>query len=115
TGAPTSSASGAQGRATPEPAAPQALPAGRGGGRGGPPATGPVAYSVQVSPDGTTWGAPVAQGAGGTPTTVITFPPVRGRFVRVTQTGAAATTERWGIGQIRVYQAPGGNEAGSTR
>ncbi|MBA2603124.1 MAG: c-type cytochrome, partial [Acidobacteria bacterium] len=45
TGAPTSSASGAQGRATPEPAAPLA--------------TGPVAYSVQVSPDGTTWGAPV--------------------------------------------------------
>ena len=78
---------------------------GRGGGRGGgPPANGPVAYSVQVSMDGTTWNAPVAQGPGATPTTVIPIAPVQAKFVRVTETGAAQSGELWGIAQVRIYQ-----------
>ena len=69
---------------------PRREPGGRaGGGRGGgPPAAGPVAYSVQVSADGTTWGAPVAQGAGQAITT-IAFAPVTAKFVRITETGSA--------------------------
>jgi mono/diheme cytochrome c family protein len=81
--------------------------AGRGGrGRGaGPPAAGPVAYTVQVSADGTSWGAPVAQGSGETPTTVITFAPVTAKFVRITQTGTARNGEQWAIQQVEVLEA----------
>jgi mono/diheme cytochrome c family protein len=82
---------------------------GRGRGRGGfaPPARGPVAYTLQVSMDGTTWGAPVAQGAGDTPTTIIAFPPAQAKFIRITQTGAATNNEFWGIQQLRVYGRAG--------
>lgn len=55
--------------------------------------------------DGTVWGPPVAQGAGAAPTTVMAFQPVQARFIRLTQTGTAATNEQWAIGQIRVYHA----------
>jgi len=81
-------------------------PGGAGGpGRGvGQPAAGPVAYRVQVSTDGTSWGAPIAQGSGGTPTTTIAFRPVQARFIRITQTGTAARNEWWAIQRIRVYQ-----------
>ena len=67
------------------------------------PVAGPVAYTLQVSMDGTQWGSPVAQGAGAAPTTVIAFAPVQAKFVRITQTGAAAGTEQWAIAQMRVY------------
>jgi hypothetical protein len=53
---------------------------GAGGGRGRGqlrPATGPVGYTLQLSADGTTWSAPVAQGAGDTPTTISAFKPAR--------------------------------------
>ena len=82
-----------------------AQPGRAGGGRGGPqiPVAGPVAYSLQVSMDGTTWGNPVAQGAGSAPTTVINFAPVQARFIRITQTGTAAGTEQWAIAQVRVF------------
>jgi mono/diheme cytochrome c family protein len=83
-------------------------PAGRGtpagGGRGGPPAAGPVAYSVQVSMDGQAWGAPVAQGAGQTPITTIAFTPVTAKFIRITQTGSAQNGELWAVAQARVFQ-----------
>ena len=46
-----------------------------------------------------------AQGAGGTPTTVIRFAPSDARFIRITQTGSAASGEQWAIAQVRVYQA----------
>jgi mono/diheme cytochrome c family protein len=80
---------------------------GAGGGRGGGPVAGPVAYSVQVSLDGTSWGTPVAQGAGSTPTTVMAFPPVRAKYIRITQTGTAAGAEQWAIGQLRIYAVSG--------
>jgi mono/diheme cytochrome c family protein len=72
-----------------------------GGGRGGPPAAGPVSYTVQVSPDGQSWGAPVAAGAGATPTTLISFPPVQTRFIRISLTGSAA--EQWAIARVRIF------------
>jgi hypothetical protein len=68
---------------------------------------------VQVSTDGTTWSAPVAQGAGATPTTLIAFRPVPARFVRITETGAAVSGELWGIQQVRIYQS--GRPAGAVR
>jgi mono/diheme cytochrome c family protein len=79
-------------------------PGGRGrGGRGaGPPAVAPVAYSVQVSLDGTTWQPPVAQGAGSMPTTTVSLPRVQARFIRVNETGIAQNGEGWGIQQVRV-------------
>jgi hypothetical protein len=75
---------------------------GRGGGRGALPAGPPAGYRVQVSMDGTTWGPVVAQGAGANPT-VITFAPVQARFVRITQTGTAATG--WAIQRVRLYRS----------
>ena len=74
------------------------------GGRGGPPAAGPVAFTVQVSADGATWGAPLAQGTGQTPTTVIAFAPVSAKFIRITQTGTASNGEVWAIQGVRVYR-----------
>jgi mono/diheme cytochrome c family protein len=80
--------------------------AGRGAGRGRGalrPAGGPVAYTLQLSRDGTTWGAPVVQSAGETPTTIARFSPAQAKFVRITQTGRAAG-DAWAIQQLRVYE-----------
>jgi mono/diheme cytochrome c family protein len=79
--------------------------AGGGRGRGGfvLPATGPVAYTVQTSMDGTSWSTPVAQGAGQTPTTLITFAPTQARFIRINQTGTSTNQLPWGIQQVRIY------------
>jgi hypothetical protein len=63
----------------------------------------PRRYSVQVSPDGTSWGAPVAEGEGQTPLTVIPFEPVRAKFIRITQTGSAEKGELWIIRRLRLY------------
>jgi mono/diheme cytochrome c family protein len=97
--------------------------AGRGGGGGrGAAAPGPGGapvnpaamlgfprgYSVQVSMDGTTWGAPVAQGQGTGSPTVITFSPVRAKFVRINQTATTESAPIWSIQRLRVYQAPAG-------
>src|SRR5690606_24564446 len=60
---------------------------GGGRGRGAMPMAPPATYSVQVSTDGTTWSAPVAQGPGQNPKTTIVFAPVEAKFVRITQTG----------------------------
>jgi mono/diheme cytochrome c family protein/glucose/arabinose dehydrogenase len=78
-----------------------------GGGRSGPPpaATFPRAYQVQVSSDGQTWSAPVAQGEGSGRTTAITFAPVRARFVRITQTATLDNAPPWSIERLRLYQA----------
>ena len=80
-----------------------------GGGRGGPSPFGtfPIAYDVQVSMDGTTWSAPVAQGKGAGTPTIIPFKPVQAKFVRVTQTGTAADGSSWSVLNFRVFAAPG--------
>jgi len=106
TGAPAPAA-GAAPAGAPAAGAPAAPAAGRGGGRGGPPASGPIGYSVQVSNDGTTWGAPVAQGAGQTPMTTIAFTPVMAKFIRITQTGTAPGAELWGVARVTVLQVKG--------
>ncbi len=81
--------------------------AGRGAGRGfarPAPATGPIAYKVQTSTDGTTWSAPVAQGDGGTPTTIISFKPATAKYIRITQTGSSSDAQYWAIQGLRVYK-----------
>jgi hypothetical protein len=64
----------------------------------------PRAYEVTVSTDGTTWSAPVAQGQGTGPTTVIAFAPVQARFVRITQT-ATESAPPLSILMLRFYEA----------
>ena len=66
--------------------------------------SGPVSYRVQTSMDGTTWSAPVAQGNGAVPTTIISVKPVRTKFIRVTETASAKDGEYWSIQQVRVYR-----------
>jgi hypothetical protein len=70
------------------------------------PTSGPVSYAVQVSFDGSSWGSPVAEGEGQTPTTIIRLEPVRAKFIRITQTGRAQDGNAWGIQQIRIYALP---------
>lgn len=67
---------------------------------------GPIGYSVQFSMDGQSWSKPAAEGAGATPTTVITVTPAEARFVRITETGKSAGPEAWAIAQVRIYEAP---------
>jgi hypothetical protein len=55
--------------------------------------------------DGTTW-ARAAEGQGSGATTIISFQPVRAKFVRLTQTGSAADAPPWSIQQLRLF-APG--------
>jgi hypothetical protein len=66
----------------------------------------PAGYSVQVSTDGTTWSAPVAQGAGQNPKTTITFAPALAKFVRITQTGTPANPQAgWAIQRLTIFRA----------
>ncbi len=99
-----------------EPAAPGAptrtgIPGGRGGPGAAPPAPPqvgyPRAFDVQVSMDGTTWSAPVAQGKGTGTSTSVSFAPVRAKFVRITQTGTAADAPPWSVLRLRVFEAAG--------
>jgi len=104
-------------------------PGGRGGGGGGrgrgaapdaapgaaaapppqaftPPApASPRRYKVEVSTDGATWSAPVAEGEGTGSSTTITFAPVRAKFVRITQTGTTDAPTPWSIQRLRLYEA----------
>jgi hypothetical protein len=74
---------------------------------GGFNATGgyPRGYQVQVSMDGTTWSAPVAEGKGAGRSTVISFAPVQAKFVRITQTASAENAPPWAVMLLRVYEA----------
>jgi hypothetical protein len=54
--------------------------------------------------DGTTWSAPVAEGVGAGPSTMIAFDPVRAKFVRITQTADAADAPFWSIQRLRLYE-----------
>jgi mono/diheme cytochrome c family protein len=81
--------------------------AGRIGGPTAPPVgTFPRGYRVQLSLDGKTWGASVAEGQGSGPTTAIAFRPVRAQFVRITQTATVENAPVWTIQRLRLYQAP---------
>ena len=77
-----------------------------GGGSGAPPiATFPRGYRVDVSTDGTTWSAPVAEGQGSGRVTAIAFAPVRARVVRITQTAATENAPVWSIERLRLFEA----------
>jgi mono/diheme cytochrome c family protein len=86
-----------------------------GGGRGGPPAaaTFPRGYRIQVSSDGTSWSAPVAEGDGKAGITTIAFAPVTARFVRITQTATVADAPPWSMRLLRLYEAAAGSTGGS--
>lgn len=79
----------------------------QGGGRGGAEAVAmfPRGYRVQVSVDGQTWGASVAEGEGNSVTSMISFPPVRATFVRITQTATAANLPPWFIRSMRLFRS----------
>jgi mono/diheme cytochrome c family protein len=64
----------------------------------------PRAYTVQVSMDGTTWSAPVAEGTASGYATTIAFAPVRARFVRITQTGPAEGAPTWYMQNVQLYE-----------
>ncbi len=64
----------------------------------------PRGYQVQVSMDGSTWSKPVAQGNGTGVRTDVTFAPVRAKFVRITQTAAAADAP-WSVERLRLYES----------
>jgi len=82
------------------------LSAAPGGPPGTPPRPAPYArgYKVQLSMDGATWSAPVAEGQGSGPFTVITITPARTRFVRITQTATTENAPPWGIQQLQLYE-----------
>jgi hypothetical protein len=61
---------------------------------------------VQVSMDGKSWSEPVAQDQGTGGATLLTFAPVRARFVRLTQTAAVDDARAWSIQRLRLFQAP---------
>jgi putative membrane-bound dehydrogenase-like protein len=104
----------AQGPGGGPPAGARAAGPGQFGGRGGFTMVSgfPRAYTVQVSSDGSSWSAPVAQGQGVGTTTVITFAPVSAKFVRITQTATPDDAPAWSIQKFRVYQ-PAGTQGGT--
>jgi mono/diheme cytochrome c family protein len=74
--------------------------------RGGAAAwTFPRRYQVQISGDGASWSAPVAEGEGVPGTTVIRFAPVSARFVRITQTSSLPDAPAWSMRLLRLYAA----------
>ena len=89
------------------PGAPPVAPAPAGGRISGPPSFGsfPIGYKIQLSMDGKSWSAPVAQGQGSVNTTVATFKPTQAKFVRVTQTGSAPDAPAWSVLNFRIYAA----------
>jgi mono/diheme cytochrome c family protein len=83
-----------------------------GGGRGAaagpapppPPIGYPRGYKVEVSMDGSAWTA-AAQGAGEGANTTITFRPLQGKFVRMTQTAESAGAPAWSIQSLKIFEA----------
>jgi hypothetical protein len=62
----------------------------------------PRGYQVNLSSDGTTWGNPVATGAGSSAVTTISFPTNTARYVRVTQTGSVGGLW-WSIHEFNIF------------
>jgi len=62
----------------------------------------PRGYKVELSDDGRTWGPPVATGKGDSPVTDILFPPSKGRFIRITQTGSTEGLY-WSIHELNIF------------
>lgn len=82
---------------------------------GAPTPTAPRGYRVEVSDDGKTWSAPVAEGRGGGRTTTIAFGPVRAKLVRITQTANGDSAPPWTMERLRAYEAPARSDADGRR
>jgi glucose/arabinose dehydrogenase/mono/diheme cytochrome c family protein len=76
------------------------------GGGAAQTSTFPRAFRVQVSTDGQTWSAPIAEGQGVPGVTTIDFAPVSAKFVRITQTANVADAPPWSMRLLRLYEAP---------
>jgi hypothetical protein len=63
----------------------------------------PIGYQVYVTDDPSSWGSPVAYGAGSDALLTITFPYQTARYLRVVQTGTGS--HWWSIHEINVYGA----------
>ncbi len=61
----------------------------------------PRKYNVEVSSNGQQW-TPAAQGDGSALTEIVFKAPLRGRFIRITQLGAASNN--WGINELAVFK-----------
>lgn len=81
----------------------------RGRGPDAPPPlqTYPAEFVVQISEDGQTWSDPVAQGASQDRNMKIIFPPTRGRFIKITQTGDPKEEAPWKMQSMKIF----GNKA----
>ncbi|HXW04957.1 MAG TPA: c-type cytochrome [Vicinamibacterales bacterium] len=77
--------------------------------QGGPPtSTAPRAYRLELSEDGRSWSAPVAEGRGEGRTTAIPFPPTPAKFLRITLTGTAEGAPPWTVERLRAYESAAG-------
>ncbi len=65
----------------------------------------PRGYKVEISPDGKTWGEPIAKGRGNARTTEILFPAVTTKFIRLTLT-TAARGRFWSIHDVQLLRPP---------
>jgi mono/diheme cytochrome c family protein/glucose/arabinose dehydrogenase len=65
----------------------------------------PRDFKVELSNDGKTWGAPVAELPGTRAMIDISFKPAKGKFIRITQTGSDSD-HFWSINELTLY-APG--------
>ncbi|MDQ1645895.1 MAG: hypothetical protein QOJ50_2079, partial [Cryptosporangiaceae bacterium] len=61
----------------------------------------PRGYSVSLSADGVTWGAPVATGAGTEQVTRATFTTQTARYARITETASAPNW--WSIAEVSAF------------
>jgi hypothetical protein len=86
-------------------AAPGAAPAGPPAPPAQPVTGYPRGYKVETSLDGSKW-ALATEGTGTGSSTIITFRPVRAKFVRLTQTATADGAPPLSIQQLRLFEAP---------
>ncbi|WP_194397308.1 discoidin domain-containing protein [Microbacterium atlanticum] len=70
------------------------------------PTDSPGSYTVQTSPDGTTWSGTVSYGNGTSSFTNISFAPATARYIRINLTAAAG--KWWTIGDVSVYNSQAG-------
>ena len=68
------------------------------------PSDYPRGYEVALSPDGTTWGKPVATGKNGSAVTDIAFAPAKAKFIKITQTGSVNGLF-WSIHELQIFAA----------
>ncbi|AEV98037.1 carbohydrate-binding protein [Niastella koreensis] len=65
------------------------------------PSDNPAGYTVYVSTDSTNWTGPIASGTGTDGMTLILFPDVTARYIRITQTGSKGNY--WSIHELYVW------------